>query len=70
LKAIVDAAVEDKLRESLKRGVPQPLSTKDMLAGAKRLRSTTQEWFATARNYAMYSNQGGVYDEVLKYLNM
>jgi AAA+ superfamily predicted ATPase len=70
LKAVVDGAVEDKLRESLKRGVPQPLSTKDLLAAAKRLRPTTQEWFATARNYALYSNQGGVYDEVLKYLNL
>ncbi len=70
LKAIVDAAVEDKLRESLKRGVPLPLSTGDLLAAAKRLRPTTQEWFATARNYALYSNQGGVYDEVLKYLSL
>lgn len=70
LKAVVDAAVEDKLRESLKHGAPLPLATKDLLAAAKRLRPTTQEWFATARNYALYSNQGGVYDEVLKYLNM
>ena len=51
-------------------GAPLPLATKDMLAAAKRLRPTTQEWFSTARNYALYSNQGGVYDEVLKYLNM
>ncbi len=70
MKAIVDAAVEDKLRESLKQGVPLPLSTKDLATAAKRLRPTTQEWFSTARNYALYSNQGGVYDEVLKYLKL
>ena len=31
---------------------------------------STREWFSTARNYAMYSNQGGTYDDVLKYLKM
>ena len=30
----------------------------------------TREWFSTARNYALYSNQGGVYDDILKYLKM
>ncbi|NLS93763.1 MAG: AAA family ATPase [Planctomycetaceae bacterium] len=70
LKAIVDVAVEAKLRESLKAGKPQPLSTSDLLAAARKLKPTTQEWFATARNYALYSNQGGVYDDVMKYLNL
>lgn len=70
LNAIIDTAVESKLREAIKAGVPQPLGTKDLLSAAKSLRPTTKEWFATARNYALYSNQGGVYDDVLKYLKM
>ena len=70
LKAVLDVAVENKLRESLKHGKPLPLATKDLLTATKGLRPTTQEWFATARNYALYSNQGGIYDEVLKYLDM
>ena len=32
------------------------------------LKPTTKEWFATARNYALYSNQGGIYDDILQYL--
>jgi ATP-dependent 26S proteasome regulatory subunit len=70
LKAVVDQAIESKLREAMKAGGLKPLSTKDLLAAAKSLKPTTREWFSTARNYALYSNQGGVYDDVLKYLKM
>lgn len=68
LKAVVDMAIEAKLREAMKLGRPQPLTTKDLLKAAKGLKATTREWFSTARNYALYSNQGGVYDDVLKFL--
>jgi len=70
LKAVVDLAIEGKLREAMRTGVPQPLASKDLLAAAKTLKPTTREWFSTARNYALYSNQGGVYDDVLKYLKL
>lgn len=70
LKAVVDAAVEVKLREAIRSGKPTPLTTKDLLAAAGTLKPTTKEWFATARNYALYSNQGGVYDDILKYLKL
>ena len=70
LKATVDLAIEAKLRTALAAGVPEPLSTKDLLKAAKQVRPSTNEWFSTARNYALYSNQGGVYDEILDYLKM
>lgn len=70
LKAIVDRTVESKLGEAIKSGRPTPISTKDLLTAAKRANSTTREWFATARNHAMYSNQGGVYDDILDYLKI
>ncbi|HZN35822.1 MAG TPA: AAA family ATPase [Pirellulaceae bacterium] len=70
LKAVVDLAIEGKLREALKAGVPKPLTTADLLGAAAQLKPTTKEWFATARNHALYSNQGGVYDDILKYLKL
>lgn len=70
LKAVVDVAVENKLREAMKAGVPTPLRTKDLINAGATLKPTTREWFATARNYALYSNQGGVYDDILKYLKI
>jgi hypothetical protein len=41
-----------------------------LTAAAGTLRPTTREWFATARNHAIYSNQSGLYDDVLKYLKI
>lgn len=70
LKAVVDLAIENKLREVMKTGVPTPIRTKDLLSSAAGQKPTTREWFATAKNYALYSNQGGVYDDILKYLKI
>lgn len=70
LKAVLDRATEAKLREAMKTGVPKPITNKDLLAAAKELKPTTKEWFSTARNYALYSNQAGLYDDILKYLKL
>lgn len=70
LKALVDIAIEAKLQEALKTGTPKPLTTADLIAAAGRFKPTTKEWFSTARNYALYSNQGGTYDDILKYLKL
>lgn len=70
LKAVVDVTVENKLREAMKSGIPSPIRTKDLLNAAASQKATTREWFATAKNYALYSNQGGVYDDILTYLKL
>jgi SpoVK/Ycf46/Vps4 family AAA+-type ATPase len=70
LRAVVDLAVEAKLREAMKSGIPRPLSTKDLLSAAGTVRPSTREWFSTARNHALYSNQAGIYDDILKYLKI
>jgi AAA+ superfamily predicted ATPase len=69
LKALVDMAVEAKLQQAMKTGLT-PLRTADLLTVAGRVKPTTKEWFSTARNYALYSNQGGTYDDILKYLKL
>ncbi|MEZ4826143.1 MAG: ATP-binding protein [Bacteroidia bacterium] len=70
LKAVVDIAIEQKLRDSMRSGKLEPISLKDMLNAAGKVASSTKEWFATARNYALYSNEAGLYDEILAYLNI
>lgn len=70
LMAVVDIAVEKKLEQALKSGKSQPISTKDLEQSVKNVRPSTAEWFATARNYALYSNQGGAYDDIVKYLKL
>lgn len=70
IKAMIDIAVEDKLRESMASGNLQPLGTKDLLKAAKQHRPTTLEWFSSARNYALYANESGLYDDILKFLKI
>src|SRR5687768_13030571 len=70
LKGVVDVAVEQKLREAMRAGALKPLTTRDLAAAAASARPSTKEWFATARNHALYANQGGLYDDVLKYLKL
>ena len=70
LKAVLDRAIEAKLADAMKVGIPKPLTTKDLLAAAAGVRPSTREWFATARTSALYANQGGAYDDVLQYLKL
>ncbi|MEO1697486.1 MAG: AAA family ATPase [Planctomycetota bacterium] len=70
LAGLVETAVESKLREAMKTGRPSPLTTKDLVAAAKRVRPTTAEWFGTAKNHVQFANQSGQYDDVARYLGM
>lgn len=70
LMSVVDRAVETKLREALKTGLPKPIETKDLLNSALDVKPSTKEWFTTARNYALYSNESGLYDDILAYLKI
>jgi transitional endoplasmic reticulum ATPase len=67
LKAVIDIAIEEKLRSAMKTGIPEPLFTKDLQKAAGIHKATTREWFTTARNYALYANESGLYDDILKY---
>lgn len=70
LKALVDIATESKLEESMAKGSLQPITQKDLIKAVKVHKATTAEWFSTARNYALYANETGLYDEILQYLNI
>ena len=70
LQAVVDICVEDKLKAAFSSGVPEPIQTKDLLKASKIHKPTTREWFNTARNYALYANESGLYDDILSYLKI
>jgi SpoVK/Ycf46/Vps4 family AAA+-type ATPase len=68
IKAVIDIATEYKLEIAMETGEIQPIGTKDLVKAIKKHRPTTTDWFNTAKNYALYSNQSGLYDDILKYL--
>jgi transitional endoplasmic reticulum ATPase len=68
LRALVDGAAEVALQEALRSGQIQPLSTALLLQALRDRKASTVEWLSMAKNYALYSNEGGLYDEVAAYL--
>ncbi|MDR1759659.1 MAG: AAA family ATPase [Fibrobacter sp.] len=70
IDAIIDIAIEKKLEDSFKDGYPKPLETNDLTAALKKHKPSTQEWFATAKNFAMFANDSGLYDDILTYLKI
>ncbi len=68
IDAIIDIAIEHKLENSFDDGIPKPLETKDFLNAIKKHKPSTQEWFSTAKNFAMFANDSGIYDDILIYL--
>jgi SpoVK/Ycf46/Vps4 family AAA+-type ATPase len=70
LEAVVDLAIEEKLEASFEDGQIRKVSTKDLLNAVKRHKPTTAEWFEKAKNFALYSNQSGLYNDILDYLKI
>jgi SpoVK/Ycf46/Vps4 family AAA+-type ATPase len=70
INAIIDIAVEMKLEASFSDGIPRPIDTKDLLGAIKKHKASTQEWFMTAKNFAMFANDAGLYDDILTYLKI
>ena len=70
IKAVFDQAVEASLSEAMKAGKVVPVTQKQLIKGAKQIKPSTRKWFESAKNYALYANQSGFYDEVLEYLGI
>ncbi len=70
IEALIDIAIEGKLEEAIKAGIPKPLVTKDLKKAMKKHKATTKEWFTTAKNFALYANESGLYDDVLTYMKI
>ena len=70
LKSIFDIATERVLTRAMKEGRVVPLTTEDLLQASKGMKASTRSWFESAKNYALYANQGGFYDDVLTFLGI
>jgi SpoVK/Ycf46/Vps4 family AAA+-type ATPase len=68
LDHLVEGALEGALAETLRTGAVRPIGQSDLAAAARKVRPTTLEWFATAKNFAAYANETGQYDDVLEYI--
>lgn len=65
---LADAAAEQAMSDSLASGTPRPIGMNDFAIALKETRPSTRAWFETARNYAQFANDGGMYDDLLTYM--
>lgn len=70
IKAVFDQAIELALADAMKSGKIVPVTAKQLAKTAKRVKPSTRKWFESAKNYALYANQSGFYDDVLDYLGI
>ncbi len=70
IEAAIDIAIEEKLEASFKTGIPQPIEEKDLAKAMKKHNASTKEWFVSAKNFALYANESGLYNDVLSYLKI
>jgi SpoVK/Ycf46/Vps4 family AAA+-type ATPase len=68
LAHLCESAAELGMAEAIRTGRPRPMTTDHFKKAMKDVRPSTRPWFEMARNYAMFANDGGVYDELLEYL--
>ncbi len=68
LAHLCDSAAELALEDAIATGDPRSLTMADFKRALKDVKGTTRPWFETARNFAQFANEGGVYDDLCDYL--
>jgi SpoVK/Ycf46/Vps4 family AAA+-type ATPase len=65
---ICESAAEIALMDSVKRGSPRMIGNADLEAAIAEVKPSLGAWFDTARNVALFANEGGAYDDLAAYL--
>jgi AAA+ superfamily predicted ATPase len=68
LAHICETAAEMALLDSARTGEIRFIGMDDLLAAMREVRPSIGAWLDTARNVALFANEGGQYDELLSYL--
>ncbi len=65
---ICESAAELALLDSARTGQVRMIGPDDMLAAVAQVRPSLAPWFDSARNVALFANEGGSYDDLAAYL--
>jgi SpoVK/Ycf46/Vps4 family AAA+-type ATPase len=68
LAYLCESAAELALADSVRLNTVRPIGIQDFRASLKTIRPSARAWFDTARNFALFANEGGVYDDLIDYL--
>jgi AAA+ superfamily predicted ATPase len=65
---VCETAAERALLDSVSRGEPRLIGQADLEAAVTEVKPSLGTWFETARNVALFANEGGAYDDLVAYL--
>ena len=65
---VCETAAERALLDSVQRGEARLIGQADLEAAIGEVRPSLGTWFETARNVALFANEGGAYDDLVAYL--
>ncbi len=65
---ICETAAERALMDSVQRGEARMIGPADLEAAIGEVKPSLGAWFDTARNVALFANEGGTYDDLAAYL--
>jgi len=68
LAHLCQSAIDVVFEESLETGDARAINNDDFKLPLKEVKPSTRTWFDSARNYAMFANQSGSYDDLLQYI--
>ena len=68
LMSLCEDAVAQKLRESIRSGQVEKITTDDYLKALEDRTASTREWFGITENYVRYGNQSGVFNDLADYM--
>jgi SpoVK/Ycf46/Vps4 family AAA+-type ATPase len=63
-----EAASELAMADSIRKGTVRSVDMGDFKQAKKDVKPSTRPWFETAKNFAVYANEGGTYDDLIAYL--
>ncbi|MBT8079593.1 MAG: AAA family ATPase [Gammaproteobacteria bacterium] len=68
LAFVCELATERTLERAMQSGVVELITDSELKAAQKEVRPSIASWFETARNYAMYANASGEFNDLAEYI--
>jgi SpoVK/Ycf46/Vps4 family AAA+-type ATPase len=68
LNLVVETATEAALADTISSGAIRPVVKRDLVDALKEVKPSINPWLETARNFAVFANQDGTYDDLIAYM--
>jgi SpoVK/Ycf46/Vps4 family AAA+-type ATPase len=65
---VSETSAERALLDSVRQGTPRLIGQADLEAAIGEVKPSLGPWLETARNVALFANEGGAYDDLAAYL--